>query len=127
RPAIDQQRQIIRRPLDPRRRVVLRDRSAQHHSPPQRQIRQRRLQNLPAHIIEINVHSLRAVLRDRLPHILALVINRRVESQLLLPDPPPLGPPPTPPSRPPFALRSPPPHASPRSRRRRHHHHIARL
>ena len=65
-----------------RRRVVaLRDRAADHDARVAREIGQRRVENVAADIVEMDVDPFRTSLSERLAHVLGLVVNRGVEAE----------------------------------------------
>src|SRR5580692_7419879 len=78
-----EERKIIRRSFDGCGVVVLRNRAANQDTRATRELRERGIENLAAHIVEINIDALRAVLLQRLTDVFCLVINSRVESKFL--------------------------------------------
>jgi predicted enzyme related to lactoylglutathione lyase len=59
---VDEQRQVVRRTADGLERVVLRDRPADHDTRVTSQLRQRRVEDLTADVVEVDVDPVRAVL-----------------------------------------------------------------
>jgi len=57
-------------------------RSAQHDARAEGQSRERMIEDLAAHVVEIHIDTLRAMLGQRLADILILIVNRGVEAGL---------------------------------------------
>src|SRR5947207_8387778 len=67
--AVDEQRELIRRPLDRRRIVVLRDRTADRDSRAAPDAREHGIEDVAADVVEIDVDTLRAVLPQALLYV----------------------------------------------------------
>src|ERR1039457_6572702 len=65
------------------RYCLLGDRPADHNPGAPRQLRQRRIQNRTAHVVKIDVNALRALFPKRPAHVFGLVVDGRIEAQLM--------------------------------------------
>src|SRR6266849_512031 len=81
--AIDEQRSVIGRALDRTRIAVLRNRAADDHPRTARELSERGIEDVAADVVEIDIHAPRAMLSERFLHVVALVINRRVETEIV--------------------------------------------
>src|SRR5271156_2856707 len=80
--AINEKREIVGGSLDWRCVAILRNCTADDHPCAARELRKRRVKNVAAHVVEINVNAIWAMVPQGFADILGLVVDRGVEAEL---------------------------------------------
>src|SRR5262249_45408459 len=78
---VDEEREVVRRALDRGARIVLRDRTADDDPRAPREDRQRGVENVAAHVVEVDIYALWTVPLQRFFAVFFLVVDRRTEPE----------------------------------------------